>query len=353
MIAIQKIGRSFMGALKYNVRKLNHPDAMKRAELLDTNFTNLDLTRIKTEVDFIRQLRPNLNRYVYHTSLNFPNEDIAKLDNATLTAIARDYIEAMGFTDNQYFVFRHYDAEHPHLHLLANRICFDGSVVSDSNNYVRSEEAIRALEQQYNLVTVEPSNKAAERAPTKDEVEMVRRTNKAPDKVLLQMLLKDLLSRKPTMQQLLNWSEQAGIHFLFNQASTGRISGVTYFFRDFKVKGQSLGNRYKWAELVKQIDYDQVRDSAAIAAANVKTKEKYGELPVTAVKAEVLSDVGVDDMITGQSNREEMQIAESIDIVPEHHPVISGSINISDDIDDEAILGRNRRRQQKAGRNSR
>ncbi|RFZ90000.1 relaxase/mobilization nuclease [Mucilaginibacter conchicola] len=353
MIAIQKIGKSFMGALKYNIRKLNHPDVAKRAELLDTNFTNPDLARIKTEVELIRQLRPNLNRYVYHTSLNFPNEDIAKLGNATLTAIARDYMDAMGFTDNQYFVFRHYDADHPHLHILANRICFDGSVVSDSNNYVRSEQAMRITEQRYNLITVEPSNKAAERAPTKNEVEMVRRTNKAPDKIILQMLLKDFLSRKPTMQQLLDWSEQAGIYFLFNQASTGRISGVTYFFRDFKVKGQSLGNRYKWAELLKQIDYDQVRDGAAVTAANIKTREKYGELSVSPIKVEILSDVAVEDRSVEQSDREEMQTAETIDTIPEHHQTISGSINISDDIDDEAILGRNRRRQQKAGRNSR
>ncbi|MBL4675866.1 MAG: relaxase/mobilization nuclease domain-containing protein [Mucilaginibacter sp.] len=353
MIAIQNIGKSFMGVLKYNIRKLNHPDIAKRAELLDTNFTNLDLSRIKTEIELIRELHPNLNRYVYHTSLNFPNEDIANLDNATLTAIAHDYIDAMGFTDNQYFVFRHYDADHPHLHILANRVCFDGSVVSDSNNYVRSERAIRVLEQRYKLVTVEPSSKAAERAPTKNEVEMVRRTNKAPDKVLLQMLLKDLLSRKPTMQQLLNWSEQAGIHFLFNQASTGRISGVTYFFRDFKVKGQSLGNRYKWAELVKQIDYDQVRDSDAIAEANIKTREKYGEPPATPVKMEVSPDLAAENMPVGQGNREEMEITESTDTMPEHHLTTSGPINISDDIDDEAILGRNRRRQQKARRNSR
>lgn len=96
MIASQKIGESFMGALNYNLKKLTHPDPKQRAELLDTNFTSLDKEQIKQEVELLRQLRPNLNRYVYHTSLNFSKED--QLQNSQLLSIALQYLEANGFT---------------------------------------------------------------------------------------------------------------------------------------------------------------------------------------------------------------------------------------------------------------
>jgi len=133
MIASQKIGKSFMGALNYNFRKMNHPDPSQRATLLDTNFSSMDKQQISREVDLIREFRPNLNRYVYHTSLNFTKtEDLT--DDALLT-IAHEYLEELGYNNNQYFIFRHYDADHPHLHLLVNRITFDGEVVSDSNKY--------------------------------------------------------------------------------------------------------------------------------------------------------------------------------------------------------------------------
>jgi hypothetical protein len=135
--------------------------------ILGTNFSSLDVKHILSEVSLIRELRPSLNRYVYHTSLNFPNSDNRRLDNDKMLAIAHDYMEAMGLSNNQYILFRHHDAEHPHLHILANRITFDGTVVSDSNNYKRSEEILRGLEEKYNLVTVEPSNKASQRALTK------------------------------------------------------------------------------------------------------------------------------------------------------------------------------------------
>jgi hypothetical protein len=172
MIASQKIGKSFMGALNYNLRKVNHPDASKRAKLLDTNFDCTTLSEVKKEVDLLRELRPNLSRYVYHTSLNFAMEDMVVLSNEKLLAIAHDYLEANGFDNNQYFIFRHFDAGHPHLHLLVNRIRFDGSVVSDSNNYKKSEDILRELESRYKLTTVAPSKEVKQRAAKKDEIEM-------------------------------------------------------------------------------------------------------------------------------------------------------------------------------------
>lgn len=135
MIASQKIGKSFMGALNYNLKKMNHPDTNQRAELLDSNFTTLEKIQIKREVDLFRQLRPNLNRYVYHTSLNFSVDEEKSLDNKTMLAIAHDYLRENGFNNHHCLIFRHYDANHPRLHLLVNRIGFDGTVVSDSNNY--------------------------------------------------------------------------------------------------------------------------------------------------------------------------------------------------------------------------
>jgi hypothetical protein len=158
MIAMQKIGKSFMGALGYNLKKMNLLANDERAELLDTNFTSLSLGRIRQEINLIRQLRPNLNRYVYHTSLNFSKDEIQPLDNQLLLSIAHDYLEANGFTNNQYLIFRHYDADHPHIHLLVNRITFNGGVVSDSNNYKKSEAILRKLEVKYNLLNVLRSN---------------------------------------------------------------------------------------------------------------------------------------------------------------------------------------------------
>jgi len=364
-----------MGALNYNLKKMNHPDMVKKAELLDTNFTTLDVKQIRQEVDLLRQLRPGLNRYVYHTSLNFAEGDI--LDNNQLTAIALQYLEANGFTNNQYLIFRHHDADHMHLHLLVNRITFDGDVVSDSNNYKKSEAALRELERRYDLAAVEPSYKVQQRAAKKDELEMVIRTGKPSDKMVLQHLLRKILTDdKLTLGELVKRGEEAGVHFLFNQASTGRISGITYFYQGFKIKGQALGNNFKWAELIKSIDYEQIRDGKAISEANDRTKKLYGDLTTAGrngdhelrrgsaentgyINGQSGSTEGIENESSAGGERS-LDTDQAIDVMAAvatfdlHNGSGMGiSIQINDDIDDEAIHGRNRRRKQKARQNTR
>ncbi|WP_345332598.1 relaxase/mobilization nuclease domain-containing protein [Mucilaginibacter defluvii] len=446
MIASQKIGKSFMGAFRYNEKKAHNPDKSKRAILLDSNFTAVDHWGIQREVEIVKSLRPSLNRYVYHTSLNFHKDD--RLDNKTLLAIAHEYLLANGFGDNQYMIYRHFDADHPHLHLLVNRIRFDGSVVSDSNNYRKSEAIIRKLEERYNLVTVESAhcvtskrhsskstnlnnykksdhgnmhighrdnhlsvepgsdlptdrynietlyqdnnlslerrNLITRRAPTKDELEMINRTGLASEKLLLQEKLSLLLpARRVSIQEIIERCERYGISLLFNQASTGRVSGITYFHNEFKIRGQALGNRFKWNEILKHIDYEQGRDSAAISAANDRTRAKYDHRQPAAtfgnghrIERLPANDKGThrkdgyhptafagDHTAAGndrtgveekQSQSPGADLHHSIDSHPESYRLDTAlNISISDDVDDEAIYGRDRHRQKKARINRR
>jgi hypothetical protein len=398
MIASQKIGKSFMGALDYNIRKLTDPGPGKRAELLDTNFTMFSRKQIKTEIAWVRQQRPTLNRYVYHTSLNFLEQETKNLDNGKLLTIAHDYLEGMGFTNNQYLILRHYDTDHPHIHILANRICFDGQVVSDSNNFKRSEALLRKLERRYNLIPVYQSNYVAHkngtkdivisrtkhmsnRAPKKDEIEISIRTGEASGKMLLQETLSRILQQpKLSMQDFVQQCELNGIALLFNQASTGRISGITYFQGNFKAKGQALGSRFKWTGLLKHLDYEQNRDSETVSQANSGTKAKYGEFNQHGERSrtEQGSDQfiwgGAEDSSIGHRQRtadgefgseaypdREGPLAANQDADPLYrdtadtlyHDTSDPGIYIADDIDDEAILGKDRRRQKKARINTR
>ena len=376
MIASQKIGKSFIGALNYNLQKMNHPDINRRAKLLDTNFDCDTLEQVKKEVELLRELRPNLNRYVYHTSLNFAVEDEAFLSNEKLLAIAQEYLEENGFNNNQYLIFRHYDAGHPHVHLLVNRIRFDGSVVSDSNNYQRSEAILRKLELRYNLTTVAPSKDVTQRAAKKDEIEMVLRTGKPSEKMLLQEKLRQLTSQNNiNLQTLIQQGEAQGIHFLFNQASTGKITGITYFHNGFKIKGKVLGNQFKWSELLKRINYEQVRDSKAVSEANSRTRAIYGDgtsageritghrvangsdqlLAGGAGNFEVGAGEWSDDQETataGYPGRERsLDTGQDADLsypaAADHEYYGNDHIDfpqISDDVDDEAVYGKSRRR---------
>jgi hypothetical protein len=261
-------GKGFRGALRYNLDKVERGVA----EVLDHSFVRVSESSIMKEVQLVRVLRPNLQKYFYHTSINFPpNED---LSNHIMKQIGHDYLKANGFIQNQFIMFRHMDADHPHLHILINRIGYDGKVVTDSNDYKRSETVLRDLEMKYNLTRVTPSKEVKERAMTKDELEMMKRTNKPSQKMLLQALVKDVLKQKPRMttQEFIQALQDKGINVLFNQATTGFVSGISYGYQGFMVKGAKLGNDFKWASIRNVINYAQERDRAIIQEANTRSK---------------------------------------------------------------------------------
>ena len=116
------------------------------------------------------------------------------------------------------------------------------------------------------------------RAATKYKLEKVLSTGKPSGKMLLQDLLSNIL-KQPNMSlpDFIRQSEAKGIHLLFNRQSTSRIRGITYFLDDLKITWQKLGNRFKSAELIEQLNYQQTRDGQAISQANNRTREKHGD----------------------------------------------------------------------------
>lgn len=261
-------GKGFRGALRYNLEKVSKGIA----EVLDHSFVTVSEKSILKEIQMIKVLRPNLQKYFYHTSINFPpSED---LTNEKMVLIGKDYLQESGFTQNQYIMFRHHDADHPHLHILVNRINYYGKVLSDSNDFARCEKILRDLEKKYNLTEVISSKQAQERAMTKDELEMMKRTNTPSHKMTLQVMIKDTITsnKKLTCSEFIQALESKGINLLFNQASTGFVSGISYSYQGMIVTGAKLGNDYKWASIKNSINYEQERDRAAIHQANDRTK---------------------------------------------------------------------------------
>lgn len=238
-----------MGAFDYNDQKMRHADPAKRAELLAHNFLSYQRDLIQKEVAMLRSLRPKLTRDVYHVSLNFAKTD--NLTNKELIEISKDYLNGMGFNDNLYAVWKHKDADHLHIHILASRIRYDGTVVSDSSNYKRSEALCRKLEVKYNLTQVELSKNALEKAPGKDELEMIERTRKLSNRILMQEKVKKALVNVKSTAEFIDRCEKQGVYLLFNQSkTTGRVSDITYMMDGFMAKGQTLGNMFKWYYLV-------------------------------------------------------------------------------------------------------
>ena len=162
MIAKAVKGKGFRGALEYDLTK-------EQGRVIDKNMAGENPRELAAEFGEIRKLRPNLGKAVLHVSLSAaPGE---KLTDEQWREIGKRYMDGMGLEKNQFVITRHNDTEHEHIHILANRIRFDGSVTSDSQDYKRQEAIMRELERDYGLQRVAPSIEAERKAPTKGEIE--------------------------------------------------------------------------------------------------------------------------------------------------------------------------------------
>jgi hypothetical protein len=267
-------GKGFKGALRYNMEKVEKNEA----EVLDHSFARLSEKSILKEVLAIKVQRPNLQKYFYHTSLNFPYNE--NLTNERMKTIGLDFLEKSGFSQHQYIMFRHYDADHPHIHILVNRIGYDGTVVSDSNDYARCEKVLRELEKKYNLTEVVSSKQAQERAMNKNELEMMKRTNTPSHKMAMQNIISDVLKSKNQMStnEFISKLEARGVNVIFNQASTGYVSGISYYYQGAVMKGAKLGNGFKWSSIKDTINYEQERDRQRVHEANVRSQSALDKL---------------------------------------------------------------------------
>lgn len=89
-----------------------------------------------------------------HISLNFhPSENLSK---EKLIQIAEDYISKIGFGEQPFLVYQHYDAGHPHLHIVTTNIKENGKRI-DTYNIGRnqSQKARKEIEVVHGLKRAE------------------------------------------------------------------------------------------------------------------------------------------------------------------------------------------------------
>ncbi|MCS4165144.1 relaxase/mobilization nuclease domain-containing protein [Sphingobacterium sp. BIGb0116] len=102
-------------------------------------------------------LRPDVKVNSVHISLNFsPDEE---LSNEQMAQIARDYMEGIGFGNQPYLLYRHFDSGHPHCHIVTTNIGLDKSRISlHQIGKLKSEPVRKELENRYGLIKAEQQN---------------------------------------------------------------------------------------------------------------------------------------------------------------------------------------------------
>ena len=163
MIAKISSTENLGGALGYNFKKVQHNEAAVLCvnELRKGFDGTFQMDKVLADMQKAIPEQCRTKKTVFHCSLN-PHPD-EKLSDEQLTQIAKEYMEALGYGNQPYIVFKHNDIAREHIHIVSLRVDFDGNKINDKFEGRRSKKITNALEKKYNLI---PSSKVSERTTT-------------------------------------------------------------------------------------------------------------------------------------------------------------------------------------------
>ena len=241
MIAKQIKGSNFRKALNYVHNKSG-------AKLIGGNMVGKDPESLTDEFRISSDLKRTVTQCVYHVSLSVsPSE---KLSSEKWIDIGRTYLDGMEFKENQYAIYRHRDREHDHIHIIASRIRItDGSVVSDSWNYRRSERLVRQLEQQFGLSQTQCSWEKRKRSPKTGEIRRQRRTGEVNKRSQLQLEIAQSLKNTPSLEEFMSRLGAKGVSVRLRKSKEGKIEGISFGLDGVAFQGRQLGKDYSWTSL--------------------------------------------------------------------------------------------------------
>ena len=150
-------GSSFSGCVEY---ALALKEENKEARLLYSEGLLTDTPKdIVDGFECQRHLNSRVQHWCGHISLSYSPEDSARLSDEAMVKLALEYMEKMGIKNTQFIIVRHLDKEHPHCHIVYNRVDNDGRCVSDSFEYYRSNAICKELKKKYGLTFGENKDK--------------------------------------------------------------------------------------------------------------------------------------------------------------------------------------------------
>ncbi|EKG1878192.1 relaxase/mobilization nuclease domain-containing protein, partial [Salmonella enterica] len=251
-------GKNFAGVVQYALK----PGAHHKCDpvVIGGNMLGDSAYELTAEFDRTKQFRPDVQKAVWHNSLRLPDGET--LSNDQWVSIADDYMKKMGFSDTHLRCYVLHDDEGQHIHIIASRIDMaGGKLYLGRNENLISTRIISELEIAHNLTVTKTASAIAPKQPkrkriSRNEQMLSARTGVPSPKEALQHIIDKSLTDTPDLLTFIKRLEEAEVGWTANIASTGKMNGFSFEYRDIAFKASKLGKAYSWVNLQKQLNYN-------------------------------------------------------------------------------------------------
>ena len=245
-------GSDFKGVVDYIIDKNKGTQIVAAKGLFMEN-------RDTIAMSFNAQSRMNgkVAKPVGHIALSFSKEDEPRLTNRVMASIALEYMERMGIRDTQFLIARHFDKEHPHVHIAFNRIDNNGNTISDRHERLRSTRICKELTLKYGL----------HMANGKENVK--RERLKEPDRTKYELydILKKEVGRCGNWDVLAANLKRQGVEVHFkHKGQTDEVQGVVFTKKGYRFNGSKVDRRFSYSKIDAALQRNRYNERMALAS---------------------------------------------------------------------------------------
>jgi len=236
---IPKPGKSFGGCVQYNVLK-------KEATILDADGIRIDkIAHTIADFDMQRKMNPALGQAVGHIALSWSPNDREKLTDEKMVNIAKEYLQKMKIEDTQVLIVSHKDKDHPHIHLIYNRVNNEGKTISDAFQHRKNISICKELTLKHGLYL------------SKGKEQVNRPQLKGIDKLKYELYdtIRSAIQKVSSMDELKKELQKHGVGMLYKyRGDSKEIQGISFSKGDYKFKGSEIDRSLSYGRLSQGIE---------------------------------------------------------------------------------------------------
>ena len=232
-------GKSFKGCISY-VMEAKDAKLLAAEGVLETD------TKSMINSFYMQSLlNPKLSKCVGHIPLSFSPDDKERMTDHFMGQLAKEYMKLMGIENTQYIVVRHSNTNHPHCHIVFNRVDNNGKTISDRNDRYRNEKVCKQLKDRYNLTY----------GKGKEKVNIQQLKGAEKNKHEIYHALKAALLMAKDWQQFEHIIGIQDISIQYKmKGQTEEVQGISFKKGAYSFKGSEMDRKFSYSKLRDQID---------------------------------------------------------------------------------------------------
>jgi hypothetical protein len=293
-------------AIDYIMNDKGHAEELDRHMISGENGKE-----ILAEMREVQNLNSRCQNNTYSIVLS-PDASQTKFSNEELKELTQDHLKNLGLENHQYIAYVHNSTDNQHVHIIANRIDFEGKAHSDKMISLKAQESAQKLAQERGLFTAKE----------------IQQMKQEPTKELRAQIRKDYnlcASQSKSFEQFESKMHDKGYNVNLTTNKQGEIQG-------FRIEDRQSGMDFKASEIGKEVRWNKLQENFKDNGIKQETKDyaksqveqAFGEknIPLSIsdltskIENEIKKDMNLDTIIVSKENiRKDLGIMDFKDIM--------------------------------------